>query len=100
MAVPVAGTVRNMSTSQPISGARVTLFSADLGSFREQRTQTSGSYEFDYIGEGNYRLGVAAPGYEYQERGLSGSNVAVSLLVELGSETSGGRWKIVGDTEP
>src|SRR6266705_2363435 len=100
MAVSVAGTVRNTSTSQPIPAARVTLFSADLRFFREQRTGASGSFEFDYIGEGNYRLGVAVPGYESDERGLSVLNVAAPLLVELGPETNGGRWTIIGDTEP
>src|SRR5438445_2589863 len=100
MAVPVAGTVRNTSTSQPIPGARVTLFSADLRFFREQRTGASGGFEFDYIGEGNYQLGVAAPGYEYDEHGLSVLNVVAPLLIGLGPETNGGRWTIVGNTEP
>jgi hypothetical protein len=99
-AVPVSGQLRESPSSNVIAGARVTLFTPDLRFFREQRSDGSGNFKFDYIGAGNYRIGIAAIGYEYQESAVTVSNVPVSDDFLLITETNGGRWTIVGDTEP
>ncbi|MDB6111266.1 MAG: hypothetical protein JWR69_3016 [Pedosphaera sp.] len=99
-AVSVSGQIRESASSYAIPGARVTLFSADLRFFREQRSDAVGNFQIGYIGEGTYRLGVAALGYEYQERTVTVSNTPVTLSFNLVAETNGGRWTIVGNTEP
>jgi len=76
------------------------LFTKDLRFFREQRSDAQGSFQFNYIGEGTYQLGVASLGYDYQERTLTVSNVPVISGFALLTETNGGRWTIVGNTDP
>jgi hypothetical protein len=98
--VLVSGRVTQGVASNAVTGARVTLFTPDLQVFREQRSGTNGSFGFGYVGEGTYRLGVAAVGLEYQERNVSVSNTAVSGSFNLSVETNGGRWTIIGNTDP
>ena len=78
----------------------MTLFTPDLKIFREQRTDAAGNYSFSYVAEGTYRLGVSALNYEYQERSVTVSNTPVTNDFLLTAETNGGRWIIVGNTEP
>src|SRR5436309_10253865 len=99
-AVTISGQVKEALGNSVVVGARVTFFSPDLRLFREQRTDALGKYSFGYIAEGNYGLGVAAVGYEYQERAVTISNIPVTNNFHLGAETNGGRWTIVGNTEP
>lgn len=98
-AVPVTGQVSDAS-SNAVARARMTLFTSDLRFFRETRTTTDGVFQFDYIGAGTYRLGVAAVGYNYQESPIVISNAAVAQDFRLSAETNGGRWSIIGNTEP
>jgi hypothetical protein len=100
LGVPVTGEVRQSSLSNAVASARVTLFTSDLTYFRETRTSPAGSFQFSYVAVGNYRLGVAALGYEYQERAIVVSNAPSSHYFEIWVETNGGRWTIVGNTEP
>jgi len=76
------------------------LFSADLRFFRETRTTGSGDFRYEAIGDGVYRLGVAALSYEYQETTVSVTSLVVALNFALRPEINGGRWTIVGNTEP
>ena len=99
-AVPISGQVKEVPGNNAVVGVRITLFSPDLRLFREQRTDGFGKYSLPLVAEGNYRLGAAAVGYEYQEVALAVSNVPVTNNFTLGTETNGGRWTIVGDTEP
>ncbi|MEO6182798.1 MAG: galactose oxidase-like domain-containing protein [Verrucomicrobiota bacterium] len=99
-AVSITGQISETVSSNGIAGARVTLFTTDLRIFREERTVANGSFRFDYIGSGMYQLGVASSGYEYQETTVTISNAAVALDFGLQPETNGGRWSIVGNTEP
>ena len=69
-AVPVSGTVIDGLGSQGITNARVTLFSSDLQYFRETRTQSDGTFEFQYVGSGTYSLGVAALNYNDTHQSL------------------------------
>jgi hypothetical protein len=98
--VPVSGTVVDGLGGQGITNARVTLFSADLQYFRETRTQSDGTFEFQYVGSGMYSLGVAALNYNYQERVVSVVASPLTNLFSLSRETNGGRWTIVGNTDP
>lgn len=100
IAVPVSGIVQDLSSNIEIPAARVTLFSSDLRYFREARTQADGRFTFEYVGSGNYRLGVAALGYNYQERAVSVTSLPITNIFALTAETNGGRWTVVGNTEP
>ena len=99
-AVPLSGRVKENLGNNSVVGARVTLFTQDLRLFREQRSDGQGSYSFGYVVEGTYRLGVAGLNYEYQERSVTVSNAPVTNNFVLAAETNGGRWTIVGNTEP
>src|SRR5262249_17210894 len=63
----VSGTLTLQPTGDPPSGARVTLFTPDLGFFRETRSDNQGSYSLSDIPPDSYRLGVAARGWKYEE---------------------------------
>jgi hypothetical protein len=99
-AVPVTGEIRQQALSNAVASARVTLFATNLTYFRETRTSTNGTFRFPYVAVGSYQLGVAALGYEYQERTIVVSNTPSSHYFEIWVETNGGRWTIVGNTEP
>ena len=96
----VVGEIRDISTSNAVVGARVTLFTPELQFFKETRSDTSGSYVFGRIGLGTYRLGVAAIGREYQETSVSVTGLVATVNFSLKPETNGGRWTIVGNTAP
>ena len=98
--MPISGQVKENAGNNAVVGARVTLFTPDLRLFREQRTDLSGRYSLGFVAEGNYRLGVAAIGFEYQETAITVGSVALTNNFTLVLETNGGRWTIVGDTEP
>jgi hypothetical protein len=97
--VSIVGMVQDGSSSG-VAGARVTLFTPELRYFEEERTGADGRFEFQYVAAGNYRLGVAALRYEYQERSVSVSNQVVDVVFTLGPESNGGRWSFVGATTP
>ena len=99
-AVSVSGQVTRSVSSNAIAGARVTLFTPDLQFFREARTDAGGAFQFSLVGSGSYELGVAALGLEYQQRTIAVSNVSVAANFLLSAETNGGRWRIVGNTDP
>lgn len=96
----VTGQLTNAAGGSPVSGARVTLFSSDLLLFRETRSDNGGVFSFERVGLGNYRLGVAALGREYEETSVSVTGLVASVSFALRSESNGGRWTIVGNTEP
>jgi len=99
-AVSVTGQVARSVSSNDIAGARVTLFTPDLQFFREARTDAGGAFQFRFIGSGSYQLGVAALGFEYQQKTVASSNAPVAANFLLSVETNGGRWRIVGNTDP
>lgn len=96
----VTGQISDSSTSNAVVGARVTLFTPDLQFFRETRSDTDGTYAFNLVGMETYRLGVAAVGREYQEVSISVTGLVATMNFSLLPETNGGRWTIVGNTEP
>ncbi len=96
----VSGQVADISSGNPVAGARVTLFTPGLQFFRETRTTTNGTFSFNALGLADYRLGVAALGYEYRETNVTVTGLVASVNFTLNKETNGGRWTIVGNTEP
>lgn len=90
-----SGLVRR-SQGGPLSGARVTLTSADGRVVRETRSDAAGRYRFADVPRGNATLGASAPGLEYVE--ASGASAGLDFL--LAAESEAGRWRIIGDTEP
>jgi len=96
----VTGQLTNAANGNAIAAARVTLFTSDLRLFRETRSDIAGDFRFEKVGFGDYRLGVAALGYEYVETSASVTSLVASVDFGLRSETNGGRWTIVGNTEP
>ena len=81
----------------PVAGARVTLFTGNLSIFQETRSDASGAYQIAGIPAGSYQLGVAAPGYGYQEAAVTVTG-SLSRSFTLGPETEPGRWDILGNT--
>jgi hypothetical protein len=78
----------------------MTLFTPTLSSFWETRSDGAGAYQFPAVPAGQYRLGTAAVGYDYQEFALT---VAAAPLVRdfaLAPESQPGRWDIIGTTAP
>lgn len=98
-AATVSGTVRRTDSS-PIPGARVTLFTPDLSSFRESRTAPDGSYAFGGTPAGNYRVGAAALDFEYREGAVDVAGADVSADFVLGPDVHPGRWSEIGNTDP
>ena len=94
----VVGIVQTMAGTA-ISNARVTLFDEAITTFFEVRSNSMGEFSIPDVSDGNYRLGVAAIGYDYEEQQLSLSESA-SRTFNLNLETEPGRWSIVGDTTP
>jgi hypothetical protein len=100
LAADLTGRVIDSTTSNPVASARVTLFTPDLQFFRENRTDLNGNFQFINIDGGTYQLGVAARGYEYQERTIAVSIIPVPENFTLSAEINGGRWSIIGNTDP
>ena len=96
----VTGRVTDISASAPVAGARVTVFTPDLRFFREVRSVMDGTFDVSAIAMGVYRVGVAAAGYEYQEVGVNITSLVATTSFSLPSETNGGKWRIIGNTEP
>ena len=84
----------------PVAEARVTIFTPDLLFFREARTDASGTCAFTLVGDGDYRLGVAALNFDYQEVALTVNGAAVSQSFTLAPESQPGRWSVIGNTSP
>ena len=96
----VTGRVTDVLTSDAVVGARVTFFTPDLRLFREIRSAADGAFAFSAVGFGTYRLGVTALGHEYQETNVTVTGLVAAANFILRPETNGGRWTIIGNTEP
>lgn len=87
------------SSGERLSDARVTVSNTDLSFFHEARTSLSGRWAMAAVPPGTYRLGVAAEGYDYQERDVTVRALARSNF-RLSSESQQGSWTVIGDTAP
>jgi hypothetical protein len=94
----VVGLVETGGTA--VGGARVTLFVPSLAQFHETRTASDGAYSFTSIPDGPMQLGVAAPGFAYQEVAVTVSPLPLVRDFELGPETEPGSWDVIGNTLP
>src|SRR3989338_8298973 len=83
--------------TNPVAGARVTLFNADTSDFREIRSAGDGSFSFSPV-SGAYRLGVAFLGRQYQELNVAGGQTGIAAT--LAPETQPGRWDIILSSAP
>lgn len=93
----VTGAVRVFGGAA-VPGARVTLFRPDLSFFAEARTNAAGRYGFKAVAPGAYRLGVAAPGWGYQEIEVVIEDMGEVRDFALTPESDPGEWAIIGDT--
>ncbi len=89
----IFGHVQN-NTGQPISGARITLFTPGFTYFKEERSNPSGDFIFLNIPDGNYQLGVAKKGKDYQEKNVALPNSTQHVFV-LENESNLGDWKVI-----
>lgn len=81
--------------TQPISGARITLFNKDTSFFKEERTNSLGTFQFSNIPIGIYTLGVAKQEYEYVDSNFNLNTPLVSFNFSLKTEAEKGRWDII-----
>lgn len=96
----VRGSITVQASGAPIGSARVTVFRPDLSFFREARSLSDGTYLISGLSAGTFSLGVAAPGYGYEEFVLNISGGVSNLNVPLTPETHLGEWGVIGDTSP
>jgi len=96
-ALSIAGFVRTAAGSA-VPNARVTLFTPTLTLFYEVRTASNGSYRFPGGAFGSLRLGIAAPGFAYQEIGVFIEDAGQRRDVALFPESDIGRWDVIGST--
>jgi hypothetical protein len=85
------------SAGAVIRNARVTLFSADTVLFREARVTSGEPYRFEPLAHQEYRLGIAARGFEYQERTVVATDATDPIRFVLVPERQIGRWDTIGD---
>lgn len=84
----------NDSSSNPISGARITLFDSTLSVFIEERTDLAGLFTVNNIPPGNYSLGVEKLAKEYSEQSVT-IPMSNQLNIILQSETQQGVWNTI-----
>ncbi|MEW5987327.1 MAG: galactose oxidase-like domain-containing protein [Chloroflexota bacterium] len=88
------------TTGGPVVNARVTLFTPDLLTFREARTDSAGQYTLTGISPGTYQVGACALGQEYQEVTVSVSEPGATVNFSLGPDVHPGAWAVIGSTDP
>lgn len=101
LAIDVSGVVRENDMPQaPIEDARVTLFDDALTFFEEDRSGVLGGFSFSDIPAGDYRLGVSALNFDYQETQITLISNNYNTTFFLEPEMEPGEWKIIGSTLP
>src|SRR5262245_20549625 len=93
----VSGAVWVGATGDPYPGARVTLLTPGISFVEEVRSDAGGTYRFDDVPNGTYRLGVAGRGYEYEEVPVTLNDSTAVEWFELDPETQPGQWSFIGD---
>ena len=96
----ISGSITVQASGVPVPQARVTVFRADLSFFRETRSLSNGSYSLAHLPTGSFLLGVARPGYAYQETSILLSAASSTHSFALAPETHAGTWSVIGDTSP
>ncbi|GFO81990.1 MAG: hypothetical protein A49_16170 [Methyloceanibacter sp.] len=101
VAATISGQVQQTaSPGQPVTDARMTLFTPSLSFFRETRSNTLGAYTFGNVPNGTYQVGCAALRFEYIEQVVQvvGGDLTRSFSIE--PELHAGQWGVIGDTSP
>ena len=98
-----AGTVRGLIAgwdSPILQGARVTLANPDTSLVLETRSGVDGTYRFDGVPSGSWRIGASRLGYAYVEvLQIVGVGEVIQDFV-LGADAHPGRWTTIGNTDP
>jgi hypothetical protein len=96
----ISGTVTD-STGSLVSGAKVTLLSAERGITRSFTTKQSGTYTITQLPPADYILKVEQPGFEtYEQRGISlsaGASATQDVVMSVGAVT---QEVVVSDSAP
>jgi hypothetical protein len=86
----ISGTVSDPSGAA-ISGASVQVQNRVSGYDKTQMTDTSGSFKFQGVAPGNYRLNITAPGFQPHHEDVpvrAGVPVALSVAMKLAAENT------------
>ncbi|MCZ6766060.1 MAG: DUF1929 domain-containing protein [bacterium] len=97
----ISGQVRfAVSPNDPVSDARLTLFTPALTFFAETRTDGTGAYSIDGVPAGTFQLGCAALGFDYVEETVSLGTSNLQRDFDLTPESHPGQWDVIGSTAP
>ena len=97
----ISGHVRLAAApNDPVSNARITLFTPPLTFFAETRSDASGFYSIPGIPEGAYELGCARVRFDYIEETVSIEAGGLQRDFALEPESHPGVWNIIGTTAP
>ncbi|MBA3726603.1 MAG: carboxypeptidase regulatory-like domain-containing protein, partial [Armatimonadetes bacterium] len=88
------------ASGSPVAGARVTLFTPNLGQFFEARTAGDGRYTISDVPPMSYRMGVAKVNLGYQEIQVDTNGGMQTVDFALQPETHPGQWSTAGNTLP
>ena len=98
-AATIRGTVAGWNASV-LQAARVTLVNPDTSIVIETRTGADGTYRFDGVASGSWRIGASRLGYAYVEvLQVVGAGEVIQDFV-LGADVHPGRWTTIGNTDP
>src|SRR5882757_3812764 len=96
----ISGTVTDRSGSL-VSGAKITLTSAERGITRSFVTKESGAYTITLLPPADYTLKVEQPGFQtYEQRGISlaaGASATQDIIISVGAVT---QEVVVSDSAP
>src|SRR3984885_2159864 len=96
----LSGTVTDRSGSL-VSGAKITLTSAERGITRTFVTKESGAYTITLLPPADYSLKVEQPGFQtYEQRGISlaaGASATQDIVISVGAVT---QEVVVSDSAP
>ncbi len=98
-AATVRGTVVGWD-NPALAGARVTLANADTSVVLETRSAADGTYRFEAVPGGSWRVGASRLSYDYQEVLLVVGAAEIVQDFSLGAGVHPGRWTTIGNTDP
>ncbi len=98
-AATVRGTVVGWD-NPALAGARVTLANADTSVVLETRSAADGTYRFEAVPGGFWRVGASRLSYDYQEVLLVVGAAEIVKDFSLGAGVHPGRWTTIGNTDP
>ena len=88
----LGGTVTDPSGAV-VNNATVTLRNVDTGSSATSKTNSTGYYKFPYLQPGNYKLEVAAPGFQQMDK-TTAVNLGASVTTNFQLALSAGQTTV------